>query len=639
MSSLLRTRRQFLNRLGPCPLARNFASVESVPRLHEPSPSQLLRFILTASPDPPPEPDQNADLRSKILGLFDSQWTANSPPVAFWGALRGIPSMLDPDDTHRLFDSIDIPSLQTMVERLQIETQEEGLLPATRSPSLAVLLNHCMVRNTNSEIISFLDDLAVRIERLGLPPSPQVFELGMIYSGLELSIPAFHKFLERHQKLDKPQPLAMGHFIVWALSEGLSSALFENPNYDTRPLLKMITGEEDMSSQVSIRLHDQLQLASGSWSQYLRLLARIQSKGVLHNSWGRFLKELQKKDDLEHHNAYRVALALLDSSRPETALRFLEDIAVQNQHVLPYIHTFSRLSDFLDHPTICTALPNLVTYTEYGKILKACLRSMEQRLGVKWTCTDESDQGQGRHVSTRGNPPVTFDNRPLITIDGDCAGYDALARLYAELGSRGCSKSRRDLEQIVDLLHEHDGRAYAVQPQSPYFRRENRLFQSGLQSFSSIGFQWRPQHSPLEFSDSPLPCVTDWSAPADATSLGLLRARKIIHGKPRMDAQCLHLMQLGYLDVRHEPDQPWTPSGYIVALDREYGSILAVFVGPKQGIIDPGPTGLGSPFGPVFALCSKRASHGLMLPTNRKVRDLRGHYYLDIDPSPDLDPR
>lgn len=606
--------------------------------MRDPSPSELLRFVMTTPAVSPPVNDHDAQFHAYTLLELDSKWKGAHPGVAVWGALKGHRPSLDPIEADRLLGEIDVASLRNVIERIPMDPRAPDLLFAPDTPSLLAMLKRCLVRNTNKEVISFLNDLTARIERLETSASTQVLQLGMIFAGLNLSVQAFDQFLARHQQLETHRFLEMGPLIVRSLSEGLSSALFENPSYDTGQLLGVVTGEGDGIVRDRPGLHDKLELAPRAKGLYLSLLARLQSKDVLYKSWAPFLEQLENSDRKGYHGSYDVVQALLDFSQPETACQFLEDIAVRCEHGLPYIETFPGLPALLDSQAICEALPTLIKHDQYKSILDACLNDMEQRLGLKWQYANETDEEC--HVSIAPDSVWTnFSQQPFFTIDGDCAGYDSPSRLYSELRIRGFSKSRRDLARIVDLLHEHDGNVHEVQPLSPCFRKENSEVKSTRQTFPSIGFRWRPQQSPIEFSDSPLSHLTDLSEPDSPVSLGLLRARKIIHGEPQMDTECLHLMQLGFLDAQFGADQPWVPSGYIVALDRQYGDILAFYVGPNQGAIDPGPTVADPPFGPVFALQSRTADSDHGFPVNRHLRDLRGHYYLDVDPSPDLDPR
>jgi hypothetical protein len=43
------------------------------------------------------------------------------------------------------------------------------------------------------------------------------------------------------------------------------------------------------------------------------------------------------------------------------------------------------------------------------------------------------------------------------------------------------------------------------------------------------------------------------------------------------------------MDMRHGPDEPWQPSGYIVVWDRHYGELLGLYVGQSNGVIDLHP--------------------------------------------------
>lgn len=98
----------------------------------------------------------------------------------------------------------------------------------------------------------------------------------------------------------------------------------------------------------------------------------------------------------------------------------------------------------------------------------------------------------------------------------------------------------------------------------------------------------------------------------------------------------LHMVQLGCMDMRYGPDEPWQPSGYIVVWDRHYGELLGLYVGQNNGVIDCGPAPSDGPLGALMQL---------ELPGNRNepifgrlhARNCLGPYYLDVDPSADLE--
>jgi hypothetical protein len=154
--------------------------------------------------------------------------------------------------------------------------------------------------------------------------------------------------------------------------------------------------------------------------------------------------------------------------------------------------------------------------------------------------------------------------------------------------------------------------------------------------FPSVEFQWNPEHSPLEFSESPLPALYDRSDKCTPATLGLLRARATVNGMPQDTNKCLHLIQLGTLDMRFGAEDEWLRSGYIVAWDRQVGEMIALYVGAGSGIIDRGPTPPDAPFGAIVHVRPAQVSSNEHWPSNRHSRIPARSYYLDLDPSPDL---
>lgn len=123
------------------------------------------------------------------------------------------------------------------------------------------------------------------------------------------------------------------------------------------------------------------------------------------------------------------------------------------------------------------------------------------------------------------------------------------------------------------------------------------------------------------------------------STLSLVRARLIIHGVPQMGIDNLHLMQLGCIDIRFNPDQPWQPSGYIVVWDRHYGELLGHCAGQNIGVIDCGPAPSDGPLGTLMHLTLPTyPGERTFYPsgTRPRSRNCWGPYFLDVDPIADL---
>ncbi|KAJ5693221.1 hypothetical protein N7462_002644 [Penicillium macrosclerotiorum] len=457
--------------------------------------------------------------------------------------------------------------------------------------------------------------------------------MGMYYAALNVSTPAFQQFLGCYQSIDgRSFDLGSHSWIIEALSEAISSALLRDPTWipdsfseTSQPTLNDIVHEVEIKNRPA-------------WTTYLHLLSTLRSRQTLLKSWVEFLDTFSFTNQTHCHLAYSVIVSLIRSGQSGKAAKYLEEVSQRCGDNLPFISSLPSLRVLVDDPIIAETLPSLVQGTDYELLLETCLGNIEQRLGIQWQDVPSSPNKGQAHISvTAGSQWMVFDEQPLLTIDGDCAGYDDPSRLYPEIQARGCSKSRKDLHQIVDLLNEYDGTAQPVTVKLDHSR-------IGLSpSISLHEFQWCPQHSPLEFSDSPLSLLADdRHAGRTSTALGLLRARAMANGVPQDEHRSLHLMQLGTLSMRDGPGEKWLPSGYIVAWDRRLGEMIALYVGKSHGVIDNGPTPPNPPFGAVLDIRSTMMPNAQQWGADQRSRSLANSYYLDIDPSPDLehlDPR
>ncbi|KAJ5169002.1 uncharacterized protein N7482_004596 [Penicillium canariense] len=609
------------------------AALDADAQLQDLSPSQLLRFILTSSNHLGNESGSNSTLRKHALFLIDTEWVSGNPPPALWCALKGIHPTNRKEEAERLSSVNNLSSLKTVIERLAVDRQGAKLF--NYQIRATEVMHRCEEYNTYTEIVSALSDINTRLKRLDLPKLTT--NDGLYYAALDLAMPAFQQFLYTRQEARYYRlSFANGGSVINALSESIDSVLFERPDYDTKFLLAGLTGEGDESRRTRPTLHDVLHEAREqdrrNWSTYLCVLARIHSRHALIKSWKLYMAEFDSSRRDACHLAYNVVLALVRSGRSEEAAILLEDISQRSRDNLPHIATLHNLQVLLDDPAVSEALPDLIQGHQYEELLETRLQNMEARLGIRW----EGVNGQGKnkaHVGVMpGSPWAVFKDQPLLTIDGDCAGYEDPVRLYSEIQAHGCSKSRSDLRQIVDLLNEHDGMAQRVEvwPLDPGMQE---IFQT---DFSSLEFQWCPEHSPLEFTDSPLPALSNWSENWTPAMLGLLRARGTVNGVPQDNNKCQHLIQLGTLDQRFGEGDSWLPSAYIVAWDRQFGEMIALYVGKGDGIRDRGPTPPDAPFGAGMLIRPTHMPGQEPWPCDRPRRIPARSYYLDIDPSPDL---
>jgi hypothetical protein len=622
-----------------------YTPAQSSKQLHDPSPSELLRFTLTASTEPIHKPDTDATLSEYLQGLFSAKWKSNSPPAPLWSSLKG----LTPRDEELLrgldVENPDISFLRNLIERYVRDSRGAELLQAKNSTLLRLALKRCQRQNTLPELITLISDLLARLNRLQLPVQPGTYATGISLAVLDLSPSVLRHFVKSHQLTGLPAlGLRESVRIVQNCSEALDYKAFEDPYYDTSPMLAEITGEGDMIPQNGPRLHDSLcwkQATSpdgGINSQaighdYISLLVRLGSEDVLRMCWSNFLKNIQPKAHYSCHAAYQVVLTLIQNIRSDVAVKYLEDVSQRCGDTLPFISTFPNLQVFIDDPVVGEALPDLVRGEDYLELLTARLEDMDQRMGVWWN--PETQKYSSMAPEPSESIWEAFGNQLVPNDNVSCIDSNHGSQLCAELRVLGSSKSPAALGRLVDLLHDHNGQSLQIVTHLDY--RKERL-QNFRAKFEGLELRWSPEHSPIELSDSRIPALHDTTQPSNPSNLGLLRARLIVGGEPRSGANSLHLMQLGCMDIRYSADEPWQSSGYIVVWDRHFGELLGLYVG-HHSVINSGPV----PVGPLGALMHLRLSsnpeeHALSpsgTPTHS--RNCRGPYYLDIDPSLDLD--
>jgi len=639
---LLDLGRRTLKGSGLTVTARRYLSVNANVHIdaqsYEPTSAELLRFTLTSSKKPAARIEPNSNLRKEVTELLDTEWKSNSPPPALWCALKGVNPMFHSEERRRLQSVADLASLKNVIERLTVDEGSEGLRQG-ECKMLEKALEHCQRNHTYVEILATLSDITTRLQRLKLDVEPQILELGMYYAALNLSAPALRQYLQRYDQLAGPKKTSHTNakLILQALLQEVDSALFEDPNYNTTPLLAEITGEGEAKPQSRLRLADCLlgkpKKEYENWALYLCLISKLQSVKALDTAWAHFMVVFDKKDKKVFHTAYKVILSLVQAGRPETAAKYLEGISMRNCDNLPYIGKFQGLHALLDDPTVGEALPDLVQGKHYEMLLEVRMEDMERRLGIRWQDGQEGVD-QNCHISTvPGSAWSVFKDQPLLTIDGDCAGYDNPARLYHNLCVHGSSTSANDLGLLMEMLIEQTGNEQEIATRLNFDPDRLNWFHS---EFPTLQLRWCVELSPIEFSDSPLADATGGPREWSPVTFGLIRARAIANGVPQVGTRALHLMQLGTLDMRHGPGEQWQPSGYIVTWDRQHGEMIALFVGKNHGIVDRGVAPLDSPFGAVMHIRPSNVPNAFPMSPNRVPRDPVGPYYLDVDPSMDL---
>jgi hypothetical protein len=562
----------------------------------EVTPSQVLRFSLTGKTQPSTEHVKPKPGRD-IGHIFD-RWDLGTPPPPELGLLkrRRFRSSESMPLKRLRTNTRAIRYVQVFIERSVFDAPSGMFIQVNGCGSLRRALQRCERHNSYSEILCAINGLVARLEDLRSPVSTCLYVLGMHYACLSLSPPALYHHLEGYRHVSS-EPLSFDTSVslVSSLFRTLKKVQFGDPGFSTLPMLKLVTGEGGGASD-ACRLHDALFWAdpNGSTSsvhQYILLLTKLKSRTVLQQVLDQSLQDISPNSIFPIKRAYDCVMGLMDEGESEQAATYLKQISERCHDTLPGISKFHGLRRLLADEKTSELLPKIAGDLEYADMLQNQLYDMETRLGIKW-------QSQKSIHTSIADPQCVASEEPLLTTDGDCAGFDSVERFTAEIQTFGCSSEPGELGRIADLLNEHDGTEIPVTTIS--------TFEAG-----SSELAWLPQCSPIEFSSAPIPSRHDCSAPWSPSTLGLLRGR-IDCGVPLENERPLHLMQLGYLvmlqqapmlHARAKADDGhyWKETGHIVAWDRVGGQLLAVFVGKGHGLIEPGlpppslkpPPGLG----------------------------------------------
>lgn len=556
------------------------AAVETGTRL---TPSQLLRFSLAGT--------TAASNQAIIQDVFD-QWPLDTPPPPSLGLFtprrqshKGVPLQ----HLKQLEDQVKlVQDLQAFIEQNVTNASSAVAVQLHDGALLRKALRKCEGSHSYGEILSVVNGIVARLARLGArgrtraPVLKSTHVLGMHYACLSFCAPALYRHLEGYSQVTSdPLDLETSSSLVDALLNALQSIQFGNKESSPLPMLNLVTGEGRASS--APKLHDILSWkgpndSSGSIQRYILLLIKLGSQRILRGELDKLLREVPSDVRFPDQSTYAWVLALADAGKPKDARTYMRQISERCDGTLPGISKFCGLPAMLANKETSELLPETAGQLEYMAILQRQLCEIEARLGIEW-------QPMGSSHTSMSDSQFTASGKPLLGVEGDCTGFDGIERLIASIQISGRSKSYDDLGIIADLLNEHDGSEIPVSLPT-------------LED-SPCEFAWRPQCSPIEFSNAPHPIRYDSSVPWSPSTLGLIRARVDSEAAPGENDGSLHLMQLGYLVMRpriraspsntaHSGDRPWQETGHIVALDRLAGNFLMVFVGKGYGLLDPG---------------------------------------------------
>ncbi|PWY87766.1 hypothetical protein BO70DRAFT_332979 [Aspergillus heteromorphus CBS 117.55] len=598
----------------------------------KPTPSQLLRFALTGTTKSandhhhPSSTELDQNLSEVLLG----DWPRNSPRPPLMrisqpqterrGPYVGIYVAM----TERRY----LGDLQVVIEKY-VNNEKDSLLFQTEEglTFLERSLRHIRRRTSYGEVVSALNAIITRLEGLSGLCSERFYVLGMYYAALALSAPALERFMKGYLVVrSEPAYLSMRDSIllVNALLDSLHSLKFREPTPDTSAILNLVTGTNKSTDRnLQNILFRTAQHPTLFTAKYICLLVRLQGGTIADKIWHCSIRRLKPNSpDSWFQHAYVCVAALVDTGDVPRAIRYLKQVSRRANGRLPGISEFGDLSCLLTSDAISARLRQLAGEEEYPKVLEVQMSQMEDRLGIRW------HPEKSRHMSASG-PPLVASGKPLLTIDDDPTGYGNVRCLLAELKALRCSRSMADLGRVATLLDEHEGKIFPVMV--PKQR-------------SNMKFALSYRRCPVQFTNVDLPVTTDASKPWTPSNLGLLRIAFDNTKAPLPGERSMHVMPLGVLSWRPASNESrWKETGHIVAWDRVYDLLVAIFVGniykshnTNEQTINP-PSQERNYGLEALATVSLPSDGDRKLPSYSKPR-LATRYHLEVDPSPDLIP-
>lgn len=592
------------------------------------APSQILRFSLTGSTVSPRDEAIRSDetVPDRVIRNLFGKWAPNTPPPPEFESLIPGRARINSRKLGDLLEQNDlmIHKIQIFIEQTMHREYRTIMFQAKDCAFLRRALPQCERSNSYSEILCTINGFVARLESMHLSVSPSLHILGMRYACLSLSAPALYYHLRGYRQTGSQHMTFTDSLtLVHSLLHGIRLIETGDPGRSLRPILRVVTGEGS-GTQGGYRLHDCLspERLPEYIFDYLLALIKLKSRSLRGRVLSRSLAVISRISPFPVVVAYSIAMALVGQGKSNPAATYLSQISQRCGNSLPGILKFRDLPGLLADETINGLLPKAAGERRYMDIVRQQIYHMERILGIQWL------PEQSVHASV-GDMKCVASDQPLLTIDGTCAGFDSDKRLIDTLIYFGRSNKLGDLARIADLLHEHDGTEIRVS-----LRTERT---------EPYELAWRPQCSPIEFSNALPPRGHDPSVPWSPSALGLLRGRHDSAGVPQENDRTLHLMQLGYLvmrsrrrglrgEVQPDDDHPWHETGHIVTWDRVNDIFLIVFMGKGHGKMNPGlpPSSQQPPPG----LSRIRNIHTFYrdVPWRRKFEMPYSRFHFDVDP-------
>lgn len=502
------------------------------------APSQVLRYAVSGDPE-----THTATIRKTTRSQLNDNL-----------ALILAKKKLDRRDQHGRLISLPggarVPTeLQIVSDLQELKLWFEQYVVAGFRPTseLDVSLKNALVRceksSSSLEILSVLTTVISRHKDADVSIPKAIMDAGLYYAVQSFSVPAFRYHLASYKgKLD----VRTTEELTQGLLRTLRTVRFADPDYDTRPVLKLVadtTGSESTFLTIA-------QFGEGTYSPVIELLCELGASKAHKVIWDQLVErivEIQRSSETLTSaivdDAYRSVVIFFKFGITEYAMSCMDFVSKTVTDMSPSIDLATELAALLNENGL--EVPAMVE----KPIQKALSQALEQQDSAS---TEDADFGN------------------------DMADFSTLQSLLASINDNGTSVSASKIAVLIDALNDCAGWAIP-------------LFIETFENYD-IEYAWLPQW---------IPGVSDSSKISfslhDSQTLGLLRAQIASRGITVHSDRSRNLVQLGHL-VRRESysdgsqedeSTPWAKTGYLVVFDRLSAEYLIIYMGEDIAIIDP----------------------------------------------------
>lgn len=602
------------------------STVDERPKRYDPTPAQTVRFAVTGTTKVPKSGFHDNETDAYLKKRFAEP---EIPRTLIFNQPR---SQFLLESTH-LSQISSLDELHTAIQR-HVNTPDAAIRLTSLSPYLRRLLRTYAGKAQYIELLAATTAILERLQKWKLK------DLTFFFLGLQFAIRAFspaaiRQYIDIAIRTPYRISLKMAKQLIKDLAMFYRYHLWECPGASAAQMLEAVTGIGSDGSRrqslYSLISWDRNEDSNRVLADYVLLLGLMGDKVGLPELWSGVEERLGSDKTPSFCLLISAFLrAFLSSGSTKAAFQATKKTAgyIDINDVVP-LDLWRNLLE----QDISGELKDLPNGKTTMSLLQQDICSIEAKLGVKWSGTEDGYHSQSREMETLSeyNPDAT-QSPSEFRLDDSVPSLETTRQLLEEISTRGPSKSRASLSAIVDLLNENEGLEIPLGSQSDDV--------SGVE----LEYAWFPRNSPIEIKNNIPSLYCDMISSPPPSSLGLLRVRPCCDELPLKNGRTLYLMQLGYVGVRTKNSldgvSDWETTGHIVSWDRMHSTFRILFIGKGYGVIDPGHLPHGThphlPYSQAVLLMKALSDYKPALSDILKPSTRSYGYLIDVDPAHDL---